>query len=119
MIFHIENGKKKKNGINSEKKVLIVLYCLLQMTDQIRRDVVIYDNEVNGIPTQLTATNGIITLKYLERSHHRARTLAYFNINGIKTFLEVDDKDNIRLPEDVDDFFVIYEPEGMEVFVEV
>lgn len=87
------------------------------MTCQGRSDVIIYDHEVDGIPTQLTAKNGVITLKYLERAYPRGRPLAFFNAQGIKTFLEVAEKDNIVLPEEVADFIVVYSPEGMEVFV--
>lgn len=86
------------------------------MTDQDVRYVVIFRNEVDETPTQLKAKNGVIALKYLERCFtDRAMTLAYYDVNGIKTFLEVDDKDNIILPDDAQDFYVVYAPEGKEV----
>lgn len=70
------------------------------------------DDDKRDAPAQLFAKNGMLTLKYLKSSFPGARTLMYLD-RGMKTFLEVDQKDNILIPPNTVEFFVVLKPEGM------
>lgn len=62
-------------------------------------------------PSQLFVRKGNINIRYLDCAFPNASTLVYFD-QGMKTFLEVDEQDNIAIPPHVEQYFVIFKCRG-------